>query len=505
MHILMKRFLLLMLCLWLAACHDASDPPDNQAAEAAVRVTTQEPGITPFIATLSLGMRDFTNLAEIAYTIDPKPGSFSKPVSVSYTREWLERKHAWDEPGKRLAVTVFGLYANYANTVTLAASFRDGSVHRERVVVATLPYAGAAAVYNTPEVKTARSASVDPGIDYLMIKNTISTPVVLDSDGNLRWVGGPEITNSASSVFDGDSFIVGSALTPELFRVGLDGRLVRTPLVSTRYTSFHHDLAWGKTGLLAELDAIENGIRRIESELADVTPAGQVLKEWDLAAIFRKTMRDAGDNPDNFVRDGIDWFHMNSAIYVPSDDSLLVSSRENFVVKLDYATGAIKWIFGDTTKHWYVDYPSLRALALTLTSGNPPIGQHSLSIASNGDLLLFNNGLGSANQPPGTSPGVTRSVSFPSRYKIDEPRRTAAEVWSYSPTPPVLSDVCSSVYETSAGGHIITYSVAAGRTRTKLVAIDSHGQVAFDYEYPTTPCAVAFISQPIGFAGLSLK
>jgi arylsulfate sulfotransferase len=26
-----------------------------------------------------------------------------------------------------------------------------------------------------------------------------------------------------------------------------------------------------------------------------------------------------GDDPSDFVRDGVDWFHMNSAIYDPSD------------------------------------------------------------------------------------------------------------------------------------------------------------------------------------------
>ncbi|KQQ89338.1 hypothetical protein ASF77_11190 [Massilia sp. Leaf139] len=216
-------------------------------------------------------------------------------------------------------------------------------------------------------------------------------------------------------------------------------------------------------------------------------------------------MQAGGDDPSNFVRDGIDWFHMNSAIYDPADDSLLLSSRENFVVKIDYATGKIKWLLGDTTKHWYVDYPSLRALALKLKSGKPPIGQHSLSIAANGELLLFNNGFGSLNQPAGTSPGITRDFSTPSRYAIDEKAGTAVETWSYAPTPAIYSDICSSVYESAANHHLITYSVADARTRTRLVAIDSAGKVAFDYEYPAANCAVAFNSKSVDFSDLTLK
>jgi hypothetical protein len=35
------------------------------------------------------------------------------------------------------------------------------------------------------------------------------------------------------------------------------------------------------------------------------------------------------------------------------------SSRENFVIAIDYDSGNIKWILGDPTKHWY-EFQSLR-------------------------------------------------------------------------------------------------------------------------------------------------
>ena len=146
-----------------------------------------------------------------------------------------------------------------------------------------------------------------------------------------------------------------------------------------------------------------------------------------------------------------------------------------------------------------------RALALELTSGKAPIGQHSLSVTPNGELLLFNNGFGSLNQPVGTAPGVTRNFSTPSRYAIDEKKRTAAEVWTYAPEPPIYSDICSSTYETTPGNYLIGYAAAAGRTRSKLRAVNSSGQIAFDYEYPTFNCTTLFIAQPIGFTGMVLK
>jgi len=497
----LRTVLLLSPCLLLAAC---SHSDDTEAEEARVRVVGQAPGSTPFVASLTLSLDDFSHLSSVSYTIAARPGTFSKPMSATFTRAWIERTGAWRAADRRLVIPVFGLYAGYANGVTVSAAFEDKSTDDEQVTVTAPAYAGPAAVYTTPEVNTARSAAAAPGFDYMLIKNNAYAPVVLDSDGNMRWLGADPNT-SPSTWFSGDAFYVGSATTPELRRFDLTGSFTTIPLAATRYTNFHHDLSAGKKGLLAELDANDGGVPKIESILAEIGTDGTILKEWDLAHIFRAAMQAGGDDPANFVRDGIDWFHMNSAIYVPADDSLLISSRENFVVKLDYQTGKIKWLFGDTTKHWYVDYPSLRALALELTSGKVPVGQHTLSITPNGELLLFNNGLGSYNHPAGTLPGITRDFSTPSRYAIDEKKRTAAEVWTYAPEPPIYSDVCSSTYETTPGNYLIGYAAAAGRTRSKLRAINSSGQIAFDYEYPTMNCGTVFIAEPIGFTGLVLK
>lgn len=504
MKISIHNCMVLLACLLAAGCNRLAEEFKTEAEAADIAVVEQAPGVTPFIANLSLRLDDFADLASISYSIAAKPGTFSKPVAVTLTRAWLERNGAWRAADKRLAFAVFGLYASYQNSVTLTARFRDGSTHVEPLSIAAAVYTGPGAVYNTPQVLTARSADVSPGFDYMVLQNILTTPAVLDTDGNLRWVG-TGLTNSVSSLFNGDAFLVGSPTTAELFRVELNGKYTARPLASTRYTNFHHDLTRGKTGILAELDAVEGGVLKPESILAEITPTGDVIKEWDLNEIFRAAMAAGGDDPSNFVRDNVDWFHMNSAFYNAADDSLLISSRENFVVKLDYTTGRIKWLLGDTTKHWYVDYPSLRALALTLKSGKPPVGQHALSVAASGELLLFNNGYGSMNQPLGTAPGVTRDFSTPSRYTIDEAARTAAETWSYTPTPAIYSDICSSVYESAPNHHLITYSATAARTRTKLLGLDKDGRVAFDYDYPNTGCAVAFNSKTIDLSNLTLN
>ena len=119
----------------------------------------------------------------------------------------------------------------------------------------------------------------------------------------------------------------------------------------------------------------------LESVNIEVDAAGKILKEWDLAQIISDAMTAGGDDPGKFVFPSpFDWFHNNATTYNRADDSLIVSSRENFVICIDYETGAIKWILGDTTKLWY-PFPSLAQYALTLAPGSlPPIGQHASSL-----------------------------------------------------------------------------------------------------------------------------
>lgn len=492
----------ILLTILLSAC-GGKDDDKTQAERAGIGAIAQAAGATPFVAQLSHGLDDFAHLDSMHYTIAARPGSHSRPVSVTYDRAWLGRRAAWNGSSKRIAFPVFGLYADYRNELTLTARFRDGSVHESKLAVATGPYTGPATLYATPEVRTARGPA-SPGFDYMLVKNGLTTPVILDSDGRMRWAGAAP-ANSFSSLFGDDAFYVGDQAAPLLHQVDVDGSVRSSRLDDPRFTNFHYELARGKTGFLAELDAQVGGVRLIESILAEIDISGRVLKEWDLGQIFRAAMRAGGDDPANFVRDGVDWFHMNSAIYDAQDNALFISSRENFVVKIDYDTGAIRWLLGDTSKHWYVNYPSLRALALRVTEGKVPIGQHSLSVTPNRELLLFNNGLASFNQPPGTPVGQNRNYSTPSRYAIDDKARTAREVWTWDANRELLSDICSSTYEGAPGQYLVAYSSLAARTQARLVALNSAGQVAFDYAYPSEVCNTVFIAQPFRLDGLRLR
>src|SRR5256714_10340872 len=150
-----------------------------------------------------------------------------------------------------------------------------------------------------------------------------------------------------------------------------------------------------------------------------------------------------------------DWFHNNAVTYNRADDSVVISSRENFVIAIDYETGAIKWILGDPTKKWY-QFPSLRQFALRVAPGSlAPIGQHGLSITYDEALLLHANGFPSSFQHP---IGAARNYSSPRKYQLNLNTKVAKEVWNYEQNQSVYSPICSCVYEDAPLNYLITFS-----------------------------------------------
>lgn len=465
---------------------------------------TTEAGPSPFIAWVHMGGSDLGSVTAVQYTIAPKPGSVSQPVQVSYSTAALQAR-GYVHPGI-LTVPVYGLYAGYQNQVSVLLTRQGGVPTQFEVDITTQPYTDPTGIYAQPNVVVKRAAGSALGFSFIYVKSNLGSPVILDTDGEIRWRM-PNVGNSGASAIVGDTFIIGNATQPNVTRLGLDGSSSQASVpASDAYLDFAHDITYGKAGLLAEPDETANGVEAIESNVIEMRDQNGVtiLNHWDLAALIGNYMTSQGDNAAAFVRPGVDWFHLNSAIYDPSDDSVIVSSRENFVIKLDYSTGAIKWILGDPTKYWYM-FPSLRAKSLTLAPGGLyPIGQHALSITPDGLLMLFNDGLGSANEPSGQPGGETRTYSAVSEYSIDEQEMTAQNVWNYDAGQTIYSPICSSAYVASDKSMLVNYAVADNETQALLVGLDPNQNVVFEFAFPTAGCGTSWNSRPIALDNLQI-
>lgn len=491
----------LAAALLLSAC--SSDDPKPQAQSSDVVVGAATAGPTPFISLVPLTGKDLTNVTAYRFVIAPKSGAISKPVDVTYTLASMVRLGHHTTGSASASLPVFGLHAGHANQVTVELVYRDTSRKAVGITVSTPAYVDPWSVYDRPIILQKR-VTAGGDLNYFFMKSQFAGPVVMDSDGEIRWVV-PTPLNSYSTAFDKDSFVIGTQTAVTFTRVGLDGRTTSAALASTSYTKFHHNVDYGKVGLLGEFDGVLNGLPSVESVIVEFGPTGAVLKEWDFADILGRYMRSQGDDPSTFIRHGIDWFHVNASTYDPRDDSIIASSRENFVIKVDYRTGELKWILGDPAKYWYT-FPSLRAKALTLAPGGLyPHGQHATSINSDGHLMLFNNGTPSFNQPPGAPVGETRLYSAVSAYVIDPVAMTAREAWRFDYGQSILSDICSSAYEAKGGSILVNYAVASNRTKARLVGLSKARSVMFDFEFIGARCASSWNAEPIGLESMIIE
>ena len=174
---------------------------------------------------------------------------------------------------------------------------------------------------------------------------------------------------------------------------------------------------------------------------------------------------------------------------------MIVSSRENFVIAIDYETGAIKWILGDPTKKWY-QFPSLRQFALRVAPGSlAPIGQHGLSITYDEGLMLHDNGNPASFQHFPNE--ASRNYSSPRKYQLNLTTKVATEVWNYEQNQSVYSPICSCVYEDAPLNYLIDFASANGISDAILVGLDAAGNKIFWYQYATSGCNTAYNSRPI--------
>jgi arylsulfate sulfotransferase len=494
---LMKRCLLIIVSsVFMVFSHLASA---TQADDTTITITGHTAGATPFISRLTLDVSNTTVLKSIQFAIDPKPGSVTRPLSGTYSNDYLVRQGFEHPP--QIILPVYGLYAGYTNIVRLTYRFKDGSSKQGQAAITTATFDDQGCGYNNPTRLQPRTNSTQLSYDYLFDRSACGTfsPVILDSDGALRWVS-PLATmgalNAASTFSDNAVYVTEGK---QLVRIELDG----TVLVVADYTNigvrnFHHNIDSGKTGLLLEPDTTSY----LESTLLEVdSNDGHVLKTFNMANIISAAMIAGGDDPSQFVfPTPTDWFHNNGAVYNRADDSLIVSSRENFLICLDYNTAAIKWILGDPTKKWH-QFPSLRQFALTVAPGSvPPIGQHSPSITFDQGVMVFDNGQQSSFQNP---PGEQPNFASPRKYSLDLVAKTATEVWNFPMNQSIHSPFCGSVYEDAPYNYLIDYAIVNGGTNpplptfAQLLGLDADGQEIFYYQYPTMSCNTAYNSLPI--------
>ena len=468
----------------------------SQADDTTITITGHTAGVTPFISKVTLAVSNTTVLQSIQFTITPKSGSFTRPLSATYSNDYLVSRGFEQPPTGQIVLPVYGLYDGYANTVTLTYRFLDGSSKQDSTAIMTATFADPCG-YNNPTFLQHR-ISGDLSYDCILLSGNCNgfSPAIIDTDGALRWVSttATNFLSFTANFFDNAVYFAHGA---DLYRIDLDGTFTLLGHYSDiGVTDFHHNIDRGKVGVILEADTTSY----VESVDIEVDATGRVLKTWNLADIISAAMIAGGDDPSQFVYPTpTDWFHNNGVAYNRADDSLIISSRENFLICIDYETGAIKWILGDTTKKWF-QFPSLRQFALTLAPGSlPPIGQHAPSVTFDQNILVLDNGLNSFFQQP---PGELRNFSSPRKYQLNLNTKVATEVWNHEMNQSVLSPICGSAYEDAPLNYLIDYAFAESSFQTgtgvaQLLGLDAAGETIFYFQYSTHFCDEVYNARPL--------
>lgn len=182
----------IIVSLLLASCGGGTgDAPPSVPASSASTPSNSVPsgsvvsvadGPTQFIKKATLHVDPANTLSSIAFTIQPRTGALSLPVHAIYSIAYLNARGAFDAATGMITVPVFGLYAGYSNQVdfTLEAA---GSTSKVSTTMDTPAYIDSTAQYDNITVTRPRIAASLPGMDYLFLKSSTQTPVVVDSDG----------------------------------------------------------------------------------------------------------------------------------------------------------------------------------------------------------------------------------------------------------------------------------------------------------------------------------
>jgi hypothetical protein len=360
-----------------------------------------EAGATPFIAYAG-AVYSGGDIASVSYSILPRSGSVTRALGATFSANYLQSNNYFVPGATAVIIPVFGLYSGATNQVTITYSFTDGTKSSQTTSIKTATYTDPCASVAQRTYLGLRSSTASLTFDYFLLKDycSVNSPAIIDTDGTIRWVGDGNDTAQDTAFFN-NAFYFSDGKTG-IKRIDItNGKVTQVAdYASIGVTATNqHNADPGRDGLLVEV----NTTSQLEATILEINPAnGAVLKTWDMGAIISAAMTAGGDNPASFVLGtSAYWFHNNASVYNPADNTLVVSSRENFVIAVDYDAPSsgqrkIHWILGDPNKAWH-GFPSLAKLALTPANAStlPPIGQHAVSIDHQGNVLVFDDGLGS--------------------------------------------------------------------------------------------------------------
>ena len=205
-------------------------------------------GASPFIGSVVLTGAGTDTIASVAFTVHSKAGHIARPVHAMYSNAYLAAVGHGLKPGGDYEVPVFGLYAGYSNAITIDVRFSDGSTKTLDANVDAPVFSDPNHIFDSLRIVVPRTTDA-LDFDYMFVKSGQDGPLVLDTDGEVRWWY-PAIGNGTSSIVFNNHILFGDGQSTRWRDIALDGT-ISDSVLGGGYRNTHHNLRTGKRGLLA--------------------------------------------------------------------------------------------------------------------------------------------------------------------------------------------------------------------------------------------------------------
>ena len=427
-------------------------------------------GISPLTALIIFETKDLTTP-----TIEIK----GKDKLTTYTHTFT--------PGKQHILPVYGLYAGMENEVVLKVNNDEVVL---RIKTDELPEN-----FVTPSLVKSDRSKLDDSL-YFVTPSSKGYTAAYDVNGDVRWyltntsLWNIERLNNGHLLLSSDRLINPPYYTTGLYEMDMLGKVYYEYALPGGY---HHDYFELENGnLLVASD--DFGAGTVEDYIVEIDrETGKIVKTFDVKDILPQEQGKSASWTN------YDWFHNNSVWYDKKTNSITLSGRhQDAVINIDYSTGELNWIIGDST-NWDEDMQEYFF---------KPVGdlewqwsQHAAMILPNGDVFIFDNGNNRskiADEYIDADDNYSRGVI----YRINTSDMTIRQVWQYGKQrgsdyySPYISDVDyfdENHYLVHSGGH----SVVDGKVNNEPAAfanIDSltsytteilNNKVIFEMQLPT--------------------
>ncbi len=305
-------------------------------------------------------------------------------------------------------------------------------------------------------------------LSYLMILNNSGIPIFYRKKPNVALVYFKPQPNGLLTYYD----------TEKNFFYALDSSyaVVDSFMAGNGYSTDFHELLLtpNKHAYLIIYDVQKVRMDTVVAGGVDTANVvGSIIQEidsnknvvWQWRSWDHFNITDANDFVD-LTRPNIEYAHTNS-IEIDKDGNIIISSkRMDEITKIDKTTGNIIWRLGGKKNQFVFNNDNF-----------PILQQHDARILSNGNLLLFDNGL-----------APNRVFSRALEYKLntgDITKLNADKVWEFRNTPDEFSRVMGSVQRLPDGNTIIGWGSSSKAPNTSddfrtITEVTPNGKKTFE-------------------------